>query len=193
MKKILIVVLLLQNWSVFGQVEIKLNLAALVFKRADLGIEFNLGRLALQGDYELSKPEPVSKVIPETRTGYGGSFRFYFAEKNQKNRIYCGYMYRTNTQKFQTNNSVFKRDEKFKGLLFGDKIKLNSRFGIDICLGYSPKSFVSYEDITRDYRIIRTAPPAFTIGSCSYGGTQPRESKRNNFFFNLALTYKIIK
>lgn len=193
MKKIVIVVFLLQNWSVFGQVDLKLNLAVLAFKRADVGIELNLGRFGLQGDCELSKPEPFLKVKSGIRLGYGGSIRFCISEKDRKYRFYCGYIYKNNTQKFQINNIVFKRDEKFRGLLIGNKSKINNRIGIDISLGYSPKSFVYYKDVTRDYQIIRTAPPSFSFGNYSIGGTQPNESKRNNFFLNLALTYKLTK
>ena len=172
MKKILIVVLLLQNWSVFAQTQVKLNLGALAFKRLDLSLEQTIGHISIGFTSEYSRPDmgifSYNKNISgnttfatfQERIGYGGDIRCYFNKSKEKYNFFIGVIARKNTQKFELKNNIFQRDEKYYGCSSGFKIRMNKHFLLETSTALSLASAIKFRDVTRELDIKRVEHPS---------------------------------
>ena len=161
MKKILIVVFLLQNWSVFAQTQVKLNLGAFIYKRTDVSIEQRKGHCSIGLTGEYSKPDmniiqnnvSNTQLSHKQRFGYGGDIRYYFGNETNKIGIFIGAIGRFNFQKFEFKNLIFQRNEKFIGLSTGFKIRLNEHFFLETSGAFSFLSNVKFKDVSRNFDI----------------------------------------
>ena len=208
MKKIIIVILLLQNWSVFGQTQVKLNLGALAFKRLDVSLEqtrrhFSIG---LTGEY--SKPDlniynynkngqVPNEIVYQKRIGYGGEIRWYINNPEDKTTFFIGTIARFNTQKFEFKNLIFQRNEKFIGLSSGFKIRINKYFLIETSGSIGVLSGIKIKDISRNFDIQKINYPS--SGWSSFFGQSYdinidlevlNKSSKNYFLGNFAIIYQ---
>ena len=200
MKKIIIVVLLLQNWSVFGQTQVKLNLGALVFSRLDMNLEQTMGHFSIGLTGEYSKPNMdiynynKNGQIPNTimykkRIGYGGEIRWYINTPKDKTTFFIGTIARFNTQKFDVKNYNFQREEKFIGLSSGTKIRLKNNFFIETSGAIGLLSKVKFSDITRDIDIQRINYPAYSWKLFEFD-EHWKEKSKYKFMGNFAIIYQ---
>ena len=201
MKKILIVVLLLQNWSVFGQTQVKLNLGALAFKRLDMSLEQTIKYFSIGLTGEYSKPDmgifSYNKNISgntifaifQERIGYGGDIRCYFNKPKEKYNFFIGVIARKNTQKFELKKNIFQRDEKYFGCSSGFKIRMNKYFLLETSAALSLASAIKFRDITREFDIKRVEYP-YQGGLFEINVSVQKQKTIYRFLGNFAIIYQ---
>ena len=198
MKKILIVVFLLQNWSVFAQTQVKLNLGALAFKRLDIHAEQRIKKIGLELNASCSKTNIVidgntnTNLRTKVRLGYGGSIRYYFSEKPIVS-LFWGGIYQVNRQRFQVLQNTFQRNESFAGLLFGSKFKLSRKLFLETGMGISFYQKKTYTDISRKIELGEYYTIPNTNSTWLWINSFNSPNIKNTFLFNFAIIYQFKK
>ena len=198
MKKILVVVFLLQNWSVFAQTQVKLNMGALISPRLDVSLEHRIRHFSLEVTAEYSKPELIigsntnsfTNYSYKGRIGYGGDIRCYADSKNENLSYFIGPIVRFNKQEFDVEKITFQRKERFIGFLSGVKRKFGKHILVETSFALSFLSEIKFKDITKNIDIEETSYPSW--GTLISIKPDPYWTDKSTFKFlgNLAIIYQ---